>query len=171
MFTAFGFQTVHEIGGEQAIGFGEAEAIFAIPTFPMPRKREYPAGKAGEFTFLEFAHGGGVDITAAGAVNHVHDFGTSVGRGLQAGRAGIHAGIKHGDHHAAAVVFRMRLKKGFRPGLAFGHQGRERAVDCVAGETGQFFVQRIGDRIDRRGVAAGKDQRQHGGHTFHGARD
>ena len=43
-FTAFGFQSVHEIGGEQAIGFGEAEAIFAVPAFPLLRQSERAAG-------------------------------------------------------------------------------------------------------------------------------
>ena len=44
LFTAFGFQSAHEIGGEQAIGFGEAEAIFAIPAFPLLGQSERAAG-------------------------------------------------------------------------------------------------------------------------------
>ena len=40
-----------------------------------------------------------------------------------------------------------------------------------AGEIGQVFIRRIGDSIDRDGVAAGKNHCQHGGHAFHCAKD
>ncbi len=106
---ALGLEAAHQFGWENAPRFDHPDAVFFIAALPRLGQRERAAGEAGEFAIFEFAHGGGAHIAAAGAIDDVDDFGATVGGGLQSGRAGIHAGIKNGDDHAAPVVLRMLL--------------------------------------------------------------
>ena len=56
-------------------------------------------------------HGGSVHVAATGAVDHIDHLGPAVARHLQAGCAGIHAGVEYGHGDPASVIVRVLLKK------------------------------------------------------------
>ena len=118
----FGQQAVQQLGRKQFPGSLDPQPVFAARVVPVLRDGQAASAQSLEPPLFGLAACREVDVAAAGGVDHVDDLRPAVGGRLQAGRAGIDAGVEHGDDHSAAVPFRMRCQEPRGPGFLFRQQ-------------------------------------------------
>ena len=126
LFFTLTLEAADQAAGEQLVRRLDADAPFAAGVLPVAAELERAAGETGQRAVLGFALGGSVHIAAAGAVHDIDDLRPPVAGLLQAGRAGIDAGVKDRNRDAATVVSGVFLEMVQRAGLGLGQDALER---------------------------------------------